>query len=167
PNEPSLYSRFLDFLISEKEYDGANQLVEEYRKQFPGDEIFAVKAHALVEYRRGSLPQGLAVYEKSFRPLWNPELVKSYFDLLGQTHSLRKFLDEQHAALNANPEDLRSTALVFYYYQQQGKLDSAQSEITRLRVHKESAHSEWSGKELYVCARLLEAIHQYPEAARY
>ena len=167
PNEPSLYSRFLDFLISEKEYDAANQLVEDYRKQFPSDEIFTVKARALVEYCRGSLPQGLAVYEKSFQPLWHPELVKSYFDLLGQTHSLRKFLDEQRAALDANPENLRATALVFYYYQQQGKLDAAQGQITLLRMHKESAHSEWSAKDLYVCARLLEAIHAYPEAARY
>ncbi|HUL16691.1 MAG TPA: hypothetical protein VLV88_11885 [Terriglobales bacterium] len=167
PNEPSLYSRFLDFLISEKEYDAANRLIEEYRKQFPGDEIFPVKAKALVEYRQGSLPQGLAVYEKTFQPLWDPELVKSYFDLLGQTHSLRKFLDEQRAALNANPEDLRATALTFYYYQQEGKLDAAQAEITRFRMHKESAHSEWTSKELYACAQLLEEIHEYPEAARY
>ena len=167
PKEPSLYSRFLDFLISQKEYGTANQLIEDYRKQFPEDEIFPVKAKALVEYRQGSLPQGLAVYEKTFQPLWEPELVKSYFDLLGQTHSLRKFLDEQRAALNENPEDLRATALVFYYYQQEGKLDVAQAEITRFRAHKESIHSEWTGKELYVFARLLEEIHEYPEAARY
>jgi cellulose synthase operon protein C len=167
PNEPSVYSRFLDFLISTKDYDAANQLVEDYKKQFPKDEIFAVKAKALIEYRRGSLPQGLEVYEKTFQPLWDPELVKSYFDLLGQTQSLRKFLDEQRAALTANPEDLRATALVFYYYQQEGKLDAAQAEITRFRMHKESAHSQWTSNELSVCGRLLEEIHAYPEAARY
>ena len=167
PKEPSLYSRFLDFLISVKEFDAAGQMIEEYRKQFPQDEVFAVQAGALVEYRRGSLPEGLAVYEKSFRPLWEPELVKSYFDLLRQTHSLRKFMDQQRAALNHNPGDLRATTLAFYYYQQEGKLDAAQAEIARFRMHKESAHSEWSSEELYVCARLLEAIHAYPEAARY
>ena len=48
----------------------------------------------MVEYRRGSVQQGLAVYEQSFQPLWAPELVKSYFDLLTQTQSLRKFLDQ-------------------------------------------------------------------------
>ena len=30
-----------------------------------------------------------------------------------------------------------------------------------------SSKSEWTGQELYVCARLLEDIHSYPESARY
>ncbi len=165
--EPQLYARFLDYLINQKEYNAANQLIADYLKQFPGDDIFQVKAKALVEYRQGSIQQGLAVYEKSFQPLWDPELVKSYFDLLGQTQNLRKFLDESLAALNANPEDLKATARIFYYYQQQGKLDAAQQAITGLRLHKEAAKSTWTPQELYVCGRLMEDIHAYPEAARY
>lgn len=167
PNEPQLYSRFLEYLINQKEYNAANQLIADYLKQFPGDDIFQVKAEALVEYRQGSIQQGLAVYEKNFQPLWDPELVKSYFDLLGQTQNLRKFLDESRAALNANPEDLKATARIFYYYQQQGKLDAAQQAITGLRLHKEAAKSTWTPQELYVCGRLMEDIHAYPEAARY
>ena len=167
PQEPQLYSRFLEYLINQKEYHAANQLIADYQKQFPGDEIFQVKAKALVEYRQGSIQQGLAVYEKSFQPLWDPQLVKSYFDLLAQTQNLRKFLDESRAALNANPEDLRATARIFYYYQQQGKLDAAQQAISNLRLHKEAAKSAWTPQELYICGRLLEDIHSYPEAARY
>jgi predicted Zn-dependent protease len=167
PAEPSLYSRFLEYLVAQKEYATANQLIAEYQKQFPSDDIFQVKAKALVEYRQGSIQQGLAVYEKSFQPLWSPELVKSYFDLLAQTQSLRTFLDESRATLNANSTDLRATARIFYYYQQQGKLDTAQQAITTLRLHKETANSPWTPQELYICGRLLEDIHAYPEAARY
>ena len=167
PQEEALYGRFLEYLISQKEYDAANQVIAEYHKQFPGDDIFPVKAKALVEYRQGSLQQGLAVYEKSFQPIWAPELVKSYFDLLAQTHGLRKFLDEARAALNANPEDLNATARIFYYYQQQGKLDAAQQAIANFRLHKDAAKSVWSAQELYVCARLLEDTHNYAESARY
>ena len=167
PREASLYSRFLEYLISQKEYTTANQLIADYQKQFPDDGIFEVKAKALVEYRQGSIQQGLAVYDKSFQPLWSPELVKSYFDLLTRTQNLRKFLDESRAAVNANPEDLRATARVFYYYQQQGKLDTAQQAITTLRLNKEAANSPWAPQELYICGRLLEDIHAYPEAARY
>jgi cellulose synthase operon protein C len=167
PHEPSLYARFLEFLISEKEYAAAGQLIGDYHKQFPGDEIFPVKARALVEYRQGSLQQGLAVYEQSFQPLWAPELVKSYFDLLAQTQSLRKFLDQARAALNTNPQDLNAAARIFYYYQQQGKLDAAQQVITEFRLHREASKSSWSAQDLYVCARLLEEIHSYPESARY
>lgn len=167
PHEEALYGRFLEYLLSQKEYAAANQVIADYHKQFPGDEVFPVKAKALLEYRQGSLQQGLAVYEKSFQPIWAPELVKSYFDLLAQTHGLRKFLDEARAAVNANPEDLNAAARIFYYYQQQGKLDAAQQAIANFRIHKDAAKSVWTAQELYVCARLLEEIHNYPESARY
>ncbi len=167
PQEQSLYARFLEFLVVQKDYAAAQRLVADYRKQFPADEIFPIRAKAMVEYRQGSVQQGLAVYEQSFQPLWAPELVKSYFDLLAQTQSLRKFLDQARAALNANPEDLNAMARVFYYYQQQGKLDAAQQTVTVFRLHREASHSDWNGQELYVCARLLEDIHAYPESARY
>lgn len=167
PYDEALYGRFLEYLVSQKEFEAANQVIAEYHKQFSDDDIFPVKAKALVEYRQGSLEQGLAVYEKSFRPLWAPELVKSYFDLLAQTHGLRKFLGEARAAVNANPEDLNATARIFYYYQQQGKLDAAEQAIANFRLHKDALKSAWTAQELYVSARLLEEIHNYPEAARY
>jgi tetratricopeptide (TPR) repeat protein len=167
PGQDDLYARFLEYLVTQKEFDSANQLVAAYQKQFPGDEIFPVKAKALVEYKQGSIQQGLAVYEKSFQPLWQPELVKGYFDLLAQTQGLRKFLDQARASLNHNPEDLNATARVFYYYQQQGKLDAAAQAITSFRLHKDSSKSPWSPNELFVCGRLLEDIHAFPEAARF
>jgi predicted Zn-dependent protease len=167
PKEAQLYSRYLNYLLGQKEYAAANQLIADYQKQCPDDDIFKIKARAMVEYRQGSIQQGLAVYEKSFQPLWNPELVKSYFDLLRETQNLHKFLDEAHAALAMNPEDLNATARTFYYYQQQGKLDVAEQAITALRLHKEAAKSKWTPQELYTCGQLLEGIHAYSEAARY
>jgi predicted Zn-dependent protease len=167
PSEQSLYARFLQFLVSEKEYPAATQLIAGYTRQFPADQVFPVKAKAMVEYRRGSVREGLAVYEQSFQPLWDPQLVKSYFDLLRDTQNLRKFRDDAHAALIANPEDLNATARMFYYYQQQGKTDAAQQVIADFRLHREARKSQWTSQELYVCARLLEDIHAYPESARY
>ncbi|MGE5325395.1 MAG: tetratricopeptide repeat protein, partial [Deltaproteobacteria bacterium] len=167
PQEKSLYARYLDFLVSQKDYSAAQQLIADYHQQFPGDEIFPVKAAAKVEYREGSIERGLAVYEQKFQPLWSPELVKSYFDLLTETRSLRKYLDEARAALDANPQDLNAMARLFYYYQQGGKLDAAGQTVTDFRLHKEAAKSDWTGNELFVCARLLEEIHAYPESARY
>ena len=51
---------------------------------------------------------------------------------------------------------------LFYYYQQQGKIDAAQQTVTAFRLHKEASKSDWTGQELYFCARLLEEIHSYP-----
>jgi len=167
PKEQSLYGRFLEFLVAQKEYAAAGQLITDYRKHFPEDEIFPVRARAMVEYRQGSVGEGLGVYEQSFQPLWDPQLVKSYFDLLRDTQNLRKFRDDAHAALLANPLDLNATARLFYYYQQQGKTDVAQQVIAAFRANKDASKSPWTSQELYVCARLLEDIHSYPESARY
>ncbi len=167
PQEQSLYPRFLQFLVSEKEWAAAQRLIAAYSTRFPDDHIFPVKAKAMVEYRQGSVREGLAVYEQTFQPLWDPELVRSYFELLRETQSLRKFLDQARSALNANPEDLNATARLFYYYQQQGKLDVAEQAIVDLRLRKEASKSAWTSQELYVCARLLEDVHAYPESALY
>ncbi len=165
--EQPLYARFMEFLVAQKEYAGAQQLIADYRKQFPGDQIFPVKAKAMVEYRGGSVKEGLSVYEQSFQPLWDPRLVKSYFDLLRDTQNLRKFRDDANTVLRANPQDLKAAARIFYYYQQQGKIEAAQQAISDFRLHKDSAKSPWTSQELFICARLLEEIHAYPESARY
>jgi predicted Zn-dependent protease len=167
PQDASLYARFLQFLVAEKQYALAEQLIADYSKRFPDDQVFPIKAKAMVEYRHGSVREGLSVYEQSFQPLWDPELVKSYFDLLRDTQNLRTFRDNADAALLANPEDLNATARLFYYYQQQGKTEVAQQTIADFRLHKEARKSSWTSQELFTCARLLQDIHAYPESARY
>jgi cellulose synthase operon protein C len=167
PQEQSLYAQYLQFLVAAREYSAATQLIAEYHRQFPNDQIFPVRAKAMIEYRRGSVREGLLVYEQSFQPLWDPQLVKGYFDLLRDTQNLRKFRDDANAALVKNPEDLNAAARIFYYYQQQGKIEAARQAIADLRLHKENAKSPWTSQELYICARLLEDIQAYPESARY
>jgi hypothetical protein len=167
PAETSLYARYLQFLVAEKNYPVAVDLISDYRKQFPNDQVFPLRAKAMVEYRRGSVQEGLSVYQQSFEPLWDPQLVKSYFDLLRDTQNLRRFRDDAHAALIANPVDLDAAARLFYYYQQQGKSEAAQQTIAEFRQHKEAGKSAWTSQELYICARLLEDIHAYPQAASY
>lgn len=167
PDEPSLYGRFMQFLVAQKEYATAADLINDYRKQFPNDQIFPVKAKATVEYRRGSVQEGLSVYEKSFQPLWDPQLVKSYFDLLRDTQNLRKFRDDASAAIAAYPQDLNAAVRLFYYYQQQGNLEAAQEAISEFRSHKDATKAHWTSQEIYICARLLEEVHAYPESARY
>jgi cellulose synthase operon protein C len=167
PQEQSLYGRYFEFLLEEKDFKGANDLIAKYRGKFPGDEVFPTRARALLAYKQGSVQEGLAIYEKNFQPLWPPELVKNYFDLLRETRSLRSFLDQAHAALGRNPDDLNAAARLFYYYQQQGDLAAAQQAITAYRVKKDARKAAWTPQELYTFARLLDAVHLYPEAARY
>jgi hypothetical protein len=74
-------------------FSEADRLIARYRTTYPSDEVFQVKAQALLEYRRGSIERGLAIYDSHFQPLWPQELIDSYFALMTETRSLRKFLD--------------------------------------------------------------------------
>jgi predicted Zn-dependent protease len=167
PQEASVYAGFLQFLVEHKDFSAAADLITRYHATFPSDGVFPIKAKALVAYRQGSVEQGLAVYEQSFDPLWDAELIKGYFDLLRETRQLRKFLDHARAAVAAHPDDFNAVARVFYYYQQDGRLDAAQEVIAAFRQHKDASGAAWTSQELWLCARLLENINAYPEAARY
>ncbi|MFI5106790.1 MAG: hypothetical protein ACHP79_17850, partial [Terriglobales bacterium] len=43
----------------------------------------------------------------------------------------------------------------------------AQQAITEYRLQKDARKAAWTAQELYTFARLLDAVHLYPEAARY
>lgn len=167
PQEPGLYGRYFEFLLNDKDFKAASDLIAKYHAKFPNDEVFTTKARALLAYNQGSIAEGLAIYDKNFQPLWPPELIKNYFDLLRETRSQHKFLDQAHAALLRNPDDLNAAARIFYYYQQQGNLPAAQQAVTDYRLKKDARKASWTANELYTFARLFDAVHLYPEAARY
>lgn len=167
PAEASVYARNFQLLLDHRNFAEAEKLIAQYRAKFPDDDILPVKARALLAYRQGSVAQGLAVYETNFQPLWNQELVQSYFDLMNETHSVRKFVDKARADLEKNPDDLNAAARIYYYYQRQGRTDAAQQTLTEYRLKKDQRKAKWSSQELYTLAKLEEGLNAHAEAARY
>ena len=166
PNEVGIYRQFFEYLISQKQFDDAEKLIADYRKAFPVDETYPIQAAAAVAWKRGALEDAIKIYDQSFRPLWPPELVKSYFDLLKEAHGLRRYLQEARAQVTAKPTDLGAAARVFYYYQQQGNLAAAQRALIEYRLRKESQKSAWRADELLTLSQLFEGVINYDEAAR-
>jgi len=166
PKEASVYSRFFAFLLDEKQFADAEGLIGTYARAFPDDRVFPVQARASLEYRRGSTQQALDLYDRSFQPLWPPELVANYFSLLKETHHLRDFLEQARAAVKAGPEDVSRASRVFYYYQQQGDLAEAQRALVEYRLRMESRKAQWNSQQLWTLGQLFEGVHSYDEAAR-
>ncbi len=167
PRESTAYSKYFDYLLGQKKFAEAVELLAQYSRAFPKDSVFAVRARAQLEFRRGNNEQSLAVYDRAFQPLWPRELIDSYFGLLRQTESLRTFLDASRKALVDDPNDLNAATRIFFYYQQENKNDAALAAINEFRAHKESTHTAWSAADLYTLARILDDTHSYAEAARY
>jgi tetratricopeptide (TPR) repeat protein len=167
PEEPSLYASLVNLLVDRQRYDEARGVIAEYKRAFPRDEAFPLKAAALVEYRGGSPAKAVALYESSFRPLWPADLVQSYFAILAAARQQRRMLSDARARLVADPDDFASAAKIFYYYQQQGRLDAARQAIDEYRYGKDRRKAKWTAEELYTFAALLDRADQYDEAARY
>jgi tetratricopeptide (TPR) repeat protein len=166
PNEGGIYKQFLDYLVGQKQFDDAEKLIAEYRQAFPADASYPIQAAAAVAWKRGALEDAIRIYDQSFHPLWPPEMVKSYFDLLKDAHGLRRYLQEARAQVTANPSDLGAAARVFYYYQQQGNLAAAQRALMEYRLRKESQKSPWTADELLSLSQLFAGVSNYDEAAR-
>jgi tetratricopeptide (TPR) repeat protein len=166
PKEATTYSRFFDFLIARKKFVEAERLIGRYERAFPSDRVYPIEARATLAYKRGSTDEALALYDRSFQPLWPPELIQDYFNLLKETHRLREFLSGARAAVTANPSDVSAAARLFYYYQQQGNLGEAQRALVEYRLRMEKANAVWRGDQLWTLSRLLDGIHAYDEAAR-
>lgn len=166
PKEASLYSKFFDFTLAHKQYGLSADVIAAYTRAFLDDPVFPVSARAQLETRLGPPERALAIYERSFQPLWPGALIKSYFDLLRQTSSLRKYLEQARNAIAADPADLSATARLYYYYQQQGSLEAAQRALFEYRQRKEARHSPWTADELWTLGQLFEKVNNYDDAAR-
>ncbi|HEX9200008.1 MAG TPA: hypothetical protein VF865_10650 [Acidobacteriaceae bacterium] len=167
PTQAVVYGRYFQFLLDHKSFAEAEKLIAQYHAAAPADDVLPVKMRALLEYKRGSIEQGLAVYDTHFQPLWPQELLDGYFALMTETRSLRRYLDQAQAAVERNPDDLNAAARIFYYYQRQGRADAAQQALTRFRLRKQQRNAKWSSQELYTLAKLNEGIRNYSETARY
>ena len=121
----------------------------------------------MLEYKRGSIEQGLAVYDTHFLPLWPQELMDGYFALMTETRSLRRYLDQAHAAVERNPDDLNAARPHLLLLSAPGKSRRRRQALTEYRLRKEQRNAKWASQELYTLAKLNEGIRNYPEAARY
>jgi tetratricopeptide (TPR) repeat protein len=171
PQETAVYERELAFDLAGKDFSGASSLIARYRKAFPGDALFPVRAEADVAAGHGSAKDGLAVFDRSFEPLWPAELVKSYYALLESGHQTLKTRDALRARLAASPDGggdaLKDAARLFYIFQQQGQMEAAKAVLAGYRERKDARGAAWSADELYTLGRLLEQVQDFPEAARY
>jgi hypothetical protein len=169
-DQPVLYAAFLQFQLEQQDWAAAQSLIDRYRRQFPQDDIFPIRAQALLEFRRGNIDAALDVYDQAFKPLWPAELIQSYFALLEQTHRQRAFVAaarEQLAAHPDGPEALNALARIFYYDQQAGRNESATQTLDSFRIARDARNAAWTSTDLYTLGELSLSIHAYAEAARY
>src|SRR5438270_10098634 len=108
PTEQAVYGRYFEFLLAHKNFQAAQELISTYQSRFPEDEIFLTRGRAELAYKQGAVEQGLVVYDRNFQPLWPPELVDNYFDLLTETDNLRHFLERARKTLDQHPDDLNA-----------------------------------------------------------
>lgn len=156
-NEPEVLRRYFTYLVQNNRVTEAQVIIARYRRIFPADLVFPVQARASL----ASGHEAIAVYDQSFQPLWPPELVRSYFQLLEKTHSLRRFLADARAAAVSHPEDVVPVARLFDYWQQQGNPAAARRALLEYAQRK----SRWTPDELRITARLLEGVNSYDDAA--
>ena len=173
PGQPTVYARAFTWELNHDRTAEARGDLARYKTSFPSDTIFPVKAEALLELGGGGPDarlRALAVYDKGFAPLWPDDLLNSYFDLLGATHSTRRFVADAEARLSKNPDDLNAAARMFAYHRHQGHPEAALAVLAAYRESKEvrdPAGANWTPDELNTLQQLTASAKAYPDSARY
>ena len=162
-NEPTAYRRAIDYSVAQKQFADADDSLKRYTAKFPNEPTYPVEAQASIEAARGSNDAALAAYDRNFRPLWPPQLVKSYFELMKQTGSLRRYLERARQQAASDPNRIEPAARIFYYWQQQGNLEAA----VRAVVEYETRHDgQWTADQLWTLAQLYASANNPDRAAR-
>jgi Flp pilus assembly protein TadD len=163
PHESAVYKQFFNYLVEQKQFTAASRRIEIYRQAFPRDLVEPVREEAYLAEHQGTTAQALAVYDRAFTPRMPAELIKDYFDLLKTQGKLRDFLAAARQQVEADPQDLKAAARIFYYYQQQANVPAAR----RALVEYANRHKNWTADEHDTIACLFEDVEEYDEAARH
>jgi len=170
PQQPTVYARAFTWALDRHRFPDAEAILAQYKTAFPADQVFPIKATALLALKHGgpdAQQRALSVYDAAFQPLWPDALVSSYFSLLSDTHNLRHFLADANARLQRNPDDLNALGRIFLYDQNQSHPDAALAALDQYRRSKEARKAPWTAAELDTLAQLTLAAHDAPDAARY
>ena len=167
PQDPRLYQQQLGFQLEGRQFDKAAQIIAQYRKAFPGDEVYPVEAEAQLATAKGTAADGLAVYERSFRPDWPADLVNAYLGAVSASGGERAMADRLRAKLAADGNDWQNAVRLFDLEQHRGQLEAAKAVLSSYRERKDASGATWTPEELGTFSQLYEGVSDYPEAARF
>jgi len=162
PDASSVYSRYFEFLTSAKQFGPAEALIADYRKAFPTDEAFPLRARASIARQQGSEPQAVAIYDSAF-----PAAVAS----VGNTESFpiaagdagpAKVSRECADYCYGKPRRCRSGGASLLLLSAAGQSCQAQRALLEYQARKQS----FTAEELFILAKLFDGAHNYNEAAR-
>ena len=149
----------MQYLIAHKHSAAAAEEVAAYRKAFPADAVYPVKAAAEMS------ADSLAVYDREFQPLWPDELTKTYLKLLEDSGRARARVGESRTVLEQSPDNFREAGRLFLYWRQQNNLVAARRVLEEYKISKQSRKAAWKPDELYTIARLFEKLPDIAEAS--
>ncbi len=168
PQESAVLENWVRAEIAAKQYDRAEALIAEHGKRFPQDASYPAATRAELERARGRMTEALAIYERSFEPLWPANLMQGYFGLLRETRTLRRFAADARDAAQKDPNAFLPAVRLFHYYQQEGNPAAAQRVLSDLRRRREARPNAWNANELLTLAKLWENYaNDRNEAARF
>lgn len=165
PREQAVYRAYADAAFKQSRWAQAAEAASLYEKNFPDDRLFALSVRARIAAAQGKPEAALELFDRALGPAAPAPVVQEYFRLLRQHGRLREYLESARAALAANPLDWPATVRVFFYYQQQGDLPSAQRVLVEYRQRRD-ARGTWKPAERLELAALLESVRHWDEAAR-
>ena len=166
PHSQRVYVDYIAYL-KDNDKELAHGALETFRQKFPSE----TKTYLLTKASLLAEKEGAELLNKSFDPLWSPDLYRAFDAHLVAANGKTEYLNKLKARLEKDPLDADAATRLFHAYHLAGNLMEAQNTLNDFRLLKEQKvrekKSSWAAKELHFMAVLNRAILNYNEAARY
>ncbi|MCS6803996.1 MAG: tetratricopeptide repeat protein [Blastocatellia bacterium] len=158
---------YVQELSAQRRYEQALAVIAEFRSRFADRPHLLLNEEAAIYLRQNRIDQAVAVYDRLFKPLWEPSLSSAYYKLLkrvGRYRSYRRYWRERYEAGSA---DVQTLARLFDLYVWEGNAAEANRVLARYEDVADRDRTTPPARELETLAALYARIGNYDQASRY
>lgn len=167
PSDATPIVHYVQELSAQRRSEQALALIAEFRARFADRPHLLLAEEAAIYLRQHRIDQALAVYDRMFKPLWEPSVSAAYYKLLKRVGRYREYRRYWRERYEAGRTDMQTLARLFDLYASEGNLAEANRVLARYEQPAGPGAATPSASELETIAAMYARIGNYDQASRY
>lgn len=168
PDNLEILEKYLDKLVTDKEYKTALKIVDSYRQNIADKDQYFLKKQVDILLETDDWQAAKELYIKNFDPFWPDNIKQSfYYEVLSDNDQLRAYGQELRAKFQKDPSSFDFAIRLIDYCNYNSEQDLSSYVFYKLEESRSQNNIAWTSKELTILARLALKKGEAERASRY